>query len=93
MGDSQNYGYPFGGPYNKDYNILGSTLGSPHFGKLPKGSGGGEDPVPCGVISLRRGGGPCLAIRKTISDSELPTGLAVVGFKLCNMLICGPEKV
>ena len=24
-----------GGPYNKDYSILGSILGSPHFGKLP----------------------------------------------------------
>ena len=28
-------GYLFGGPYNKDYSILGSILGSPHFGKLP----------------------------------------------------------
>ena len=28
-------GYHFGGPYNKDYNILGSILGSPYFGKLP----------------------------------------------------------
>ena len=26
---------PFGGPYNKDYSILGSILGSPHFGKVP----------------------------------------------------------
>ena len=25
----------FGGPNNKDYNILGSILGSPYFGKLP----------------------------------------------------------
>ena len=25
----------FGGPYNKDYNILGSILGSPYLGKLP----------------------------------------------------------
>ena len=24
-----------GGPHNKDYNILGSILGSPYFGKLP----------------------------------------------------------
>ena len=23
------------GPYNKDYSILGSILGSPYFGKLP----------------------------------------------------------
>ena len=27
-------GVPFGGPNNKDYGILGSILGSPHFGKL-----------------------------------------------------------
>ena len=24
----------FGGPYNEDYSILGSILGSPYFGKL-----------------------------------------------------------
>ena len=35
MGVSQNYGYHFGGPHNKDYSILGSILGSPYFGKLP----------------------------------------------------------
>ena len=35
MGVSQNQGYPFGGPYNKDYSILGSILGSPYFEKLP----------------------------------------------------------
>ena len=28
-------GYPFGGPHIKDYSMLGSTLGSPYFGKLP----------------------------------------------------------
>ena len=30
-------GAPFfgGGPYNKDYRILGSMLGSPYLGKLP----------------------------------------------------------
>ena len=32
---SQNYGYLFGGPNNKDYSLLGSILGSPYFGKLP----------------------------------------------------------
>ena len=32
---SPNWGYPFGGPYNKDSNILGSILGSPYVGKLP----------------------------------------------------------
>ena len=25
-------GVPFGAPYNKDYSILGSILGSPYFG-------------------------------------------------------------
>ena len=30
-------GYHFGGPHNKDYNILGSILGSPNVGKLPFG--------------------------------------------------------
>ena len=35
MGVSQNSGYLFGGPYNKDYSILVSILGSPYFGKLP----------------------------------------------------------
>ena len=28
MGVSQNYGYLFGGPHNKDCSILGSILGS-----------------------------------------------------------------
>ena len=28
-------GYRFGGPNNKDYSIVGSILGSPHFWKLP----------------------------------------------------------
>ena len=27
--------YPPGGPYNKDYSILGFIFGSPCFGKLP----------------------------------------------------------
>ena len=30
---SQNSGYLFGGPHNKDYGILGSILGSPFLGK------------------------------------------------------------
>ena len=28
---------PFGDPYDKDYNLLESILGSPCFGKLPFG--------------------------------------------------------
>ena len=35
MGVSQNWGYHFGCPYNKDYSILGSILGFPYFGKVP----------------------------------------------------------
>ena len=35
LGVSQNNGYLYGGPHNKDYSILGSILGSPDFGKLP----------------------------------------------------------
>ena len=35
MGVSQIRGTLFRVPYNKDYSILGSTLGSPHLGKLP----------------------------------------------------------
>ena len=32
MGVSQNYGYLFGGPHNKDCSILGSILRSPYLG-------------------------------------------------------------
>ena len=32
---SQNYGHHLGGPYSKDYSILGSIFGSPCLGKLP----------------------------------------------------------
>ena len=35
MGVSQNQGYLFGGPYNKDCIFGGSILGSPYSGKLP----------------------------------------------------------
>ena len=35
MGVSQNLGYHFGGPHNKDYSILESMLGSPYVGKIP----------------------------------------------------------
>ena len=35
MGVCQVEGYHFGDPHNKDYNILGSILGSPYFGKPP----------------------------------------------------------
>ena len=42
MGVCQNYGYPFGGPYNKDYNILRSILGSRHLGNVPYRDDGKE---------------------------------------------------
>ena len=32
---SQNYGYLFRDPHDKDFSILGSILGSPYLGKLP----------------------------------------------------------
>ena len=32
VGVSQNYGYLFGGPHNKDYSLLGSILRSPILG-------------------------------------------------------------
>ena len=35
MGASQNWGYHFRSPNNKDYSVLGSILGSPYLGKLP----------------------------------------------------------
>ena len=37
-GVSQNSGYHLRGPYNKDYSILGSILGSPYLGKVPYSS-------------------------------------------------------
>ena len=33
MGVSQNWGYHYGGPNDKDYSILGSILGNPNVGK------------------------------------------------------------
>ena len=35
LGGFQNYGYHFGSPYNKDYNIFGVYIGVPYLGKLP----------------------------------------------------------
>ena len=35
IGGFPKLGVPFGGPYNKDYSILGSVLGSPYSRKLP----------------------------------------------------------
>ena len=46
MGVSQNWGYHFGGPNNKGYNIFGSILGSPYFGKLPHRPSTLESPEP-----------------------------------------------
>ena len=37
VGISQNKGYLVGGPYNKDYSILGSILGSPILGNYQVG--------------------------------------------------------
>ena len=38
----RNLGYLFRGPYNQDYGILGSILGSPYLWKLPPGDLGGR---------------------------------------------------
>ena len=35
FGGFRKLGYLFRGPNIKDYSILGSILGSPHFGKVP----------------------------------------------------------
>ena len=37
-----------GGPYNKNYSILGSKLGSPYFGKLPFGFSDACQDLRCG---------------------------------------------
>ena len=36
-GFPQKLAYPYGGPYNKEYTIVGSILGSSHFVELPFG--------------------------------------------------------
>ena len=38
IGVSQNSGYLFGDPYNRDHSTLGSILGSTYVGKLANGS-------------------------------------------------------
>ena len=51
-GVSQNQGYHFGGPHNKDSRILGSILGSPYFGKLPYlQCGGHQKSIPYTKLS------------------------------------------
>ena len=51
---SQNLGYLFGGPYTKDYNILGSILGSPYFGKLPLASSDSGHAKLCFMRGMKR---------------------------------------
>ena len=53
---SQNYGYFFGGPDNKDHRILGSMLGSPYLGKLPHLKGFELQDPGIGFRVLRREG-------------------------------------
>ena len=52
LGVSQNWGYHFRGPHNKDYSILGSILGSPHFGKLPFHNSRGNEKIILVVIVI-----------------------------------------
>ena len=59
MGVSQNYGYLFGGPNNKDYSILGSILGSPYFGKLPYLACKQEGKAVCLLLTRCSSQGPC----------------------------------
>ena len=56
MGVSQNYGYLFGGPHNKDYSIFGSMLGFPYFGKVSCGSEHlSMDPAHRTVVLIKEG--------------------------------------
>ena len=55
MGGSQNLGYPFGGPYNKDYSILGSELGFHYFGKLPHTNSSRYLATRNAVVAARQG--------------------------------------
>ena len=54
---------PFLGPYNKDGNILGSTLGLPYFGKLSHSSQVIADHYSL-MIELRIGCGSCSIPRR-----------------------------
>ena len=53
MGVSQNWGYLLGVPHNKDYSILGYTLGSTYFGKLPYSPSYVLKPLGDGIEILR----------------------------------------
>ena len=68
MGVSQNLGYHFGGPYNKDYSFLGSILGYPYFGKLPY-------LVPREWISKETR----YHVRRTCNHKHLPAGQEALG--------------
>ena len=61
MGVSQNHGYLFAGPYNMDYSILESILGSPYFGKFPYEVRGKMAPVMENRenLTINSGLGPC----------------------------------
>ena len=68
LGVSQNLGYHFGGPYNKDDSIWGSLLGSPYFGKLPFNAFLLGTLLDLVVSSLRRGHCHLLCIVPILSD-------------------------
>ena len=61
LGVSQNQGYLVGAPYNKDYSILGSTLGSLYVGKLPF--------LPSTVVSM------LLSLKSHVKTAAIPMDL------------------
>ena len=91
MGISQNWGYLFGGPNNKDYSILGTILGSLYLGKLP-----------CRVCAFGAGGeyaeyifGGCrLAMKEKLwlsmsaSGALAPKPLTGLGFRVMVLGLC-----
>ena len=76
MGISQNYGYHFGGPHNKDYSILGSILGSPYFGKLP------HDPALSFLLCLMPAGGLRIPSTRFASDRLAAGSSLQAGFRV-----------
>ena len=94
MGVSQNKGYHFGGPNNKDYSILGSILGFPYFGETttcPRKKKASHEDCKCqpGVEtwSIRKSDSKgCVRILVVLQDSreslyEPCAGYSAWGFK------------
>ena len=88
IGFSQNWRYPLGGPHNKDYSILGSILGSPHFGKLPHRDSSAKISRLVGLKRCDLAGCACLRPYKscacTLKGEDVPslTWIPAAWFKL-----------